>query len=256
MDRRRKHHVQAAWRSLIAMPVWLAPLLAALSFLLCNALADSPFLTASPAAHWFAWLQYLLPALWLGLGGLLLLARRRGLAASQRQRRLFDGMRRSQFDALLVEALRLRGYQLLDQRPAGELRVEKAGRVWLVHSQAWRSNRVGLASVRDLYWLMQAEGVTQGMLVTAGMFSTRAEQFALARGIRLIDGPVLRRLLQGVSLPSISAEQSVPPAPACPGCGGDMVWRVARQGQHAGKAFWGCMAYPACCGVQVAAEAD
>ena len=37
-----------------------------------------------------------------------------------------------------------------------------------------------------------------------------------------------------------------PAVPTCPACGADMVQRAARRGAHAGQAFWGCSAYPAC----------
>jgi four helix bundle suffix protein len=39
-------------------------------------------------------------------------------------------------------------------------------------------------------------------------------------------------------------------APVCPECGKPMRERTARVGANAGKAFWGCSAYPACRGVR------
>ncbi|NLF32709.1 MAG: four helix bundle protein [Planctomycetes bacterium] len=39
-------------------------------------------------------------------------------------------------------------------------------------------------------------------------------------------------------------------APVCPLCGEPMRKRTARQGAHAGKAFWGCSGYPQCKGVR------
>lgn len=44
-----------------------------------------------------------------------------------------------------------------------------------------------------------------------------------------------------------------PPAaenPACPQCGKPMRRRTARQGPHAGRAFWGCTGYPECRGTR------
>lgn len=38
-------------------------------------------------------------------------------------------------------------------------------------------------------------------------------------------------------------------SPRCPHCRKLMVKRVARKGEHYGKAFWGCTEYPACTGV-------
>lgn len=37
--------------------------------------------------------------------------------------------------------------------------------------------------------------------------------------------------------------------PACPKCGKPMVLRTARNGENAGKQFWGCSSYPECKGV-------
>jgi restriction system protein len=37
-------------------------------------------------------------------------------------------------------------------------------------------------------------------------------------------------------------------APTCPKCGAEMKKRIARQGQNAGKEFWGCIGFPKCNG--------
>lgn len=39
-------------------------------------------------------------------------------------------------------------------------------------------------------------------------------------------------------------------APACPECGSLMRKRLAKSGKNAGKAFWGCPAYPKCNGAR------
>lgn len=46
-------------------------------------------------------------------------------------------------------------------------------------------------------------------------------------------------------------DQQVPPppdAPVCPLCSKPMRQRIARQGQNAGKPFWGCSGFPSCKG--------
>lgn len=42
--------------------------------------------------------------------------------------------------------------------------------------------------------------------------------------------------------------------PVCPDCGQPMRLRKAKSGQHAGQAFWGCTAYPACKGTREVEE--
>jgi restriction system protein len=37
--------------------------------------------------------------------------------------------------------------------------------------------------------------------------------------------------------------------PACPRCGGSMVWREVKKGPNAGKKFWGCSRFPRCKGL-------
>lgn len=44
------------------------------------------------------------------------------------------------------------------------------------------------------------------------------------------------------------------PVPLCPKCGKKMVLKTARQGEHAGKTFWGCSSYPKCNGIVRIAE--
>ncbi|PHV11113.1 restriction endonuclease [Chitinimonas sp. BJB300] len=197
--------------------------------------------------------QYLFPAVCLLFASATLLARRRRMVVSHQRRRLLDGLNRSQFDALLVEAFRRRGYSVKPARSGSELLLEKHGRRYLAQSTVWRANKVGVLSVRELHWAMLAEGVQGGFLISAGTYSTNADRFAHDHAITLIDGTALRMLLHGITLPSqlVLADASNEHAPPCPGCGGDMVQRVANRGANAGEPFWGCMKYPVCCGVQV-----
>jgi len=45
-------------------------------------------------------------------------------------------------------------------------------------------------------------------------------------------------------------------APVCPQCGKDMVKRIARSGNKAGQAFWGCSGYPGCKGTRPIFKSD
>lgn len=46
------------------------------------------------------------------------------------------------------------------------------------------------------------------------------------------------------------AQRTAPQPPDCPECGKPMVRREARQGERAGKAFWGCSGFPECRGTR------
>ena len=51
-----------------------------------------------------------------------------------------------------------------------------------------------------------------------------------------------------------AAQTAASDAPVCPLCGKDMRRRTAKQGPHAGKAFWGCSGYPECRGTRAMSE--
>ena len=101
----------------------------------------------------------------------------------------------------------------------------------------------------------------EGVFVTCGRYTEPARQFAQGKPIRLIDGEELMAMLQAANpvTPKVVAYSAPlapePPAsggtptPTCPTCHRPMVRRMAKKGEHAGKAFWGCPNYPACRGI-------
>jgi restriction system protein len=98
---------------------------------------------------------------------------------------------------------------------------------------------------------MAAEGSAGGFVVTGGQFTADAREFAGRAGIELIDGAALEELIgrEAASASTAATETSVQSTPACPRCGTVMVRRVAKQGKHLGRAFWGCGQYPKCSGI-------
>ena len=66
----------------------------------------------------------------------------------------------------------------------------------------------------------------------------------------LKDGGIRERMTQARLEAREQAKPPAPDTPACPLCNKPMRQRTARQGQHAGKAFWGCSAYPECKGTR------
>ena len=114
---------------------------------------------------------------------------------------------------------------------------------------------------------MAAKGAAGGFVVTSGSFTQEAIDFASGRNIRLLDGPKLFGLIQqaktaqaGAGRATRSSSARAAPvaveAPAalkaisCPICSGAMVQRMAKRGDNAGKAFWGCTGYPSCRGTR------
>ena len=110
---------------------------------------------------------------------------------------------RQQFDMLLTQAFRQRGYVIgevaVGSQRASDIGVDlvlrKSGEYFLVHSRAWRVALVEVTAVRELDQAMRAQHAAGGFVVTSGSFTREAMGFASGRKIQLIDGRTLREML-------------------------------------------------------------
>ena len=182
-----------------------------------------------------------------------------------------DGMSWQDFELLVGEAFRLQGYEVTElggEGPDGgvDLVLSKGREKFLVQCKQWKAFKVGVAIVRELYGVMAAKGAAGGFVVTSGSFTEEAIAFASGRNVTLVDGPKLFGLIQQAKAARGSqgrAEVSVQQRPvtpfalaaaasamACPTCSSSMVQRIAKRGDNAGKAFWGCTDYPSCRGTR------
>jgi len=117
----------------------------------------------------------------------------------------------------------------------------------LVQCKAW-SGKVGVKEIRELFGVMAAEGVSEGIFVTTSSFTGEATEWARGKNIALIDGDdFLRKLLD---LPAEDQAHILKLAtsgdfttPSCPSCRTKMVRRTA---QGTGDSFWGCSRFPKC----------
>lgn len=172
-----------------------------------------------------------------------------------------------EFEKLMGEAFRQRGYQVLEAGGQGadggvDLTLRKGNETFLVQCKHWKAYKVSVQTVRELYGVMAAAGAAGGFLVTSGRFTQEAVAFASGRNIQLVDGPQLHAWLRQAEAPIASTAaqslaQNPPPAtnghartPACPMCDKPMVRRTAKRGTNAGRGFWGCPSYPACKGTR------
>jgi restriction system protein len=157
------------------------------------------------------------------------------------------------FESLVSEAFRCKGFLVLDNIDDGpdggvDIRLRKNGQVVFVQCKHWKARRVSVKVVRELFGVMAARNVKQGIVVTYGDFTSEAREFAKANSIALVDGPKLTQMIAAVQQSgNMQAEQEV--AGACPKCGSEMVLRVARKGPNSGQKFWGCSKFPDCRGV-------
>ena len=260
---------------LIEFPWWVSVVVGALVFFgirwLLPAFAGSnmflrPLASAIQPVAWFFTLPFLVTAAFAALRAF----RRRDLLDSQRGLQSLRALSWQDFERLVGEAYRRRGYTIEEvggAAPDGgvDLRLFSAGHKTLVQCKRWRTTQVGVSLVRELYGVMVGEKAERAIFVTTGNFTDDARSFANGKPLDLVDGEALAKLVEGVQTSHVSGEpiatQRAPSAsplslgsesssPPCPKCGGEMVRRVARRGANAGNAFWGCRRYPACRGVR------
>jgi restriction system protein len=118
----------------------------------------------------------------------------------------------------------------------------------IVQCKAWTTYKVGIKPVRELFGVMAAEGVANGMFITSGEFTNEALEFAAGKKLRLISGEMFLGFIGKLSaekqeeLLGLALEGDYR-TPTCPRCGVKM---TLREGKGNGRDFWGCLRYPRC----------
>lgn len=158
-----------------------------------------------------------------------------------------------EFEELLGEAYRRQGYAVKENIIAGpdggvDLVVEKDLNQYLVQAKQWKNRKVGVKIIREMYGIMHERHAAGVIIVTSGMFTQEAQNFASGIPVDLVEGRQLMEMIRHVQ---------AKPAPKdtlreqsglreCPKCGSDLVERLAKQGRYAGTKFWGCSGFPKC----------
>ena len=285
MSRRGRRSPAEDLFDLVALlPWWAGVALAALAYLVLHSIASQQ-VTHTPvpgqmggavSAMAFRSLasvgQYILPliCLFAAIGSAIARHRRRTLIANvsaSDAANPLDGMTWREFELLVGEAFRMRGYRVSETGGGGadggvDLVLRKEHETHLVQCKQWRAARVGVTVVRELYGVITARGAAGGFIVTSGRFSREATEFARGCNVKLIEGPALMGLIkqaQSARVGAVPEAQAPRPvvapaatdeAPQCPKCGARMVKRMANRGANAGGAFWGCGTYPDCRGIR------
>lgn len=262
------------------VPWWVGPPLILFAWLLFRSIVPA-ILTgltpaesnpvAVPATKMFSTISVMLSPYIAGVVGLVwVVALFKKLGDSHRLERQtgIDSIRSlawREFELLLAEAFRRQGYGVADTGGVADggidLILTRDGQQTLVQAKQWKTWKVGVKVVRELFGVQASRGAGAAILVSSGRFTREAERFASENGIKLIDGPVLERMIADVQRSGRAQpkpERSAPvikPAmdaatPRCPNCGEPMVERTAKRGANAGQAFWGCEGFPACRGTR------
>jgi len=285
---RKKSGLAGALLNLVALLPWWAGVGAAIaSYFLLHRLAVPVAPGAMQPGQMSGWVlhamtsalagvgQYLLPVLCLGGAAMSAWRRhqRKTLVANMGNGTgadALDGMSWREFEMLVGEAFRMKGFSVLEVGGGGpdggvDLVLKKGAERFLVQCKQWKAYKVGVDVVRELYGVMAAKGAAGGFVVTSGSFTVDAKGFAEGRNVKLLDGQRLTRMIREArqSLaagggPMVQprpaaqhvAQVHVPAEPACPVCGARMVQRTAKKGVNAGAMFWGCLSYPTCRGTR------
>lgn len=121
----------------------------------------------------------------------------------------------------------------------------------LVQCKAWNTYKVGVKPVRELFGVMAAEGVPQGVFMTTGEFTDEAKEFAKGKKLVLVTGSALIQSIKAMpeevqaKLLAV-ATQGYYTIPTCAKCDTKMVLRTSKKAEGDGKDFWGCTNYPRC----------
>lgn len=177
---------------------------------------------------------------------------------------LLDGIGWAEFERQVAEGFRHRGYAVSETGGGGgrpvDMVLTRGQDRFLVDCKPWRTLAVGPAPVRELLVLVRTMGAAGGFVVSSGQFSEEARQLAEGHKVQLIDGKVLRELLNTrdektqpvvVRREAPFLDTTLPPAAwrlraqPCPLCGGAM-----EEAQREGRRVLACVHHPLCEGVR------
>jgi len=209
----------------------------------------------------FAWL--VLGACWLAALVSYIGSRgRRRLLETQTGLDSLRGLSWRQFELLVGEAFRRQGYAVQETGLGGAdggigLLLRKEGKLTLVQCKRWKTQRVDVKVVREMFGLLAHHQASAVKIIAVGAYTADAQRFAAGKPIELITGTALLEMVRNVqtapAAPAPQARASDEPeaAPPCPKCGKEMQLRANRR-THA--RFWGCTSYPSCRGNRQLAE--
>lgn len=177
-----------------------------------------------------------------------------GVAKSP-SRNALENMSWHQFEKLVSEVFRRKGFTVEERGGNGpdggiDLVLHAGNDKYFVQCKQWKAERVGVATVRELFGVMAAENAVGGFVVTSGQFTEDAKQFAAGRSIELVGTDALLALIKETADSTVVGVVVETSAPSCPKCGAQMVKRITRKGDRIGEAFWGCSGYPGCRGIR------
>jgi restriction system protein len=171
------------------------------------------------------------------------------------------------FEHQLAEVYRQKGYEVEETGGGGadggiDLKLFRDGRTTIVQCKHWKTWKVNVKPVRELFGVMTAEEADSAIFITSGGYTSDALKFAEGKPIELIDQHGFLDLVRcfqkelqdhyGIEPVNAHTDEEMPAAaktpPTCPMCQSPMKLRTAKRGKNAGSQFWGCSRFPDCHG--------
>lgn len=181
--------------------------------------------------------------------------RKRKLLDKQKSLATVRSLTWKEFEELVAEGYRRKGYSVVENYDTGpdggvDLVLKKGSSKYIVQCKQWKQSKIDVRTVREMYGVMNAENADKVVIVTSGVFTRDAGEFAKDKPIELVDGLRLLELIGIKQINKVVSSENAgnyqPDMNICPECGEQLVIRKARKGQNAGKEFWGCSGFPKC----------
>lgn len=202
--------------------------------------------------NWLAWM--VLGGCWLAAGvAYFKQLHRRRLYESQAARPELAALDWREFELVVGEWFRRQGYSVEETGGGGkdggiDVAVRKEGRRELVQCKHWKRKKVDVATVREMWGLLQHHRADAVWIVCCGQFTADAARFAAGKPIHLVSGQQLEQVIGSApsrlppagQAPAATHRNDVPP---CRKCGSPM---AERQNRKTGETFLGCTAFPRC----------
>ena len=259
------------------LPWWVSLLIAFAAWLFFHSVATSPAPTVANTKQlgemmggqmfrtFSMFLQYIIPAAFVigAVASVIGRSKRRKLlsdaASAAQSAQVIDGMSWREFEQLVGEAFRRKGFTVTETGGNGpdggiDLVLRIGSDKYLVQCKQWKAVKVGVTVIREFFGVMTASGAAGGFIVTSGSYTSDAISFAKGRNIELISGTQLKTWIKDYrakvepAAPAYKKSTNVESNPTCPICGSDMKLRIANRGSNLGGKFLGCSRYPNCKG--------